>query len=234
MLTYEPDDALAHALDPRSKLCFQVGFAIAAFSHPTPRALAALTALALAALGAARLSPRRVLFSYRFVLLLLAFAPVSAVVALQPPWLVPERMVAPALSSYRVVLVLFVAGAYVRSTPVRESRAAVQRLVPGRTGQLLGVGMGLTLRFFPLLLGDVRRIRTAMDARVGSERSVVDRAGRIAVVAIRRAFTRADRLALALRARCFSWNPTLPELRFARMDYPVTIGGLALALSALV
>ncbi|ELK50806.1 putative cobalt ABC transporter permease, partial [Haloferax sp. BAB-2207] len=39
-----------------------------------------------------------------------------------------------------------------------------------------------------------------------------------------------DALALALRARCFAWNPTLPEIRFGRRDAP----GLVLAAALLV
>ncbi|MFB6233251.1 MAG: energy-coupling factor transporter transmembrane protein EcfT, partial [Haloarculaceae archaeon] len=44
----------------------------------------------------------------------------------------------------------------------------------------------------------------------------------------------ADRLAVALRARCFAYNPTLPPLSFSRIDYPVLGLAAALALSPLV
>ena len=46
MLNYRPGDGLAHRLDPRSKLAFQAGFAVAVFARPTPAWLAAMTALA--------------------------------------------------------------------------------------------------------------------------------------------------------------------------------------------
>jgi hypothetical protein len=36
-----------------------------------------------------------------------------------------------------------------------------------------------------------------------------------------RAFSRSDQLAVALQARCFAWNPTLPRLRFGRLDAAV-------------
>jgi biotin transport system permease protein len=48
-----------------------------------------------------------------------------------------------------------------------------------------------------------------------------------------RTLARADRLALALRARCFAWNPTLPPLRFRRRDSLVVALALALAGSVL-
>ncbi len=234
MLTYEPDATLAHRLDPRSKLLVQVGFAVAVFGHGTGFALGVLTLVAAAALATARLSPLRVLRAYRFVLVLLAVAPLFAAIRLQPPWLAPQRAVGSVVAGYRVVLVLFVSGAYVRSTPVRAMRAAIQRHVPGRPGQLLGVGVGLVFRFFPILQRDLRSTRAAIRARGGDRRSVVERTRRLALVGLWRALGRADRLALALRARCFAWNPTLPPLAFSRPDYPVLGVSVLLAASPLV
>jgi biotin transport system permease protein len=233
MLTYRDGETLAHRLDPRSKLAVQVGFAVAVFATTDPVRLAALAVVPLGALAAARLSPLAVVRRYRVLLVILALGPPLAAVSFSPPWVVPERAVRSALSVSRVALLLFVTSAYVVSTPARDSRAAVQRLVPGKPGQLLGVGVGLTVRFLPLVRRDIAQVRTAIRARGGEERSVVDRARRVALVGTRRAFARADRLALALRARCFAWNPTLPALRFRLRDYPVTALGLALAVSPL-
>ncbi|WP_254769022.1 energy-coupling factor transporter transmembrane component T family protein [Salinilacihabitans rarus] len=234
MLSYEPDDALAHRLDPRSKLAFQAAFAITALAHPTPRALAALTAVALAALAAARTAPLRALYASRFALLLLAVAPLVSALTLGPPWFDSAATVAPALSSYRVLLILLVSAAYVRSTPIRDSRAAIQRTVPGRPGQLLGVGVALVFRFLPVLRGDLRTIREASAARLGTERGALERVTHLGVLALRRVFVRADRLSLALQARCFAWNPTLPALSFSRLDVPVLGLAVVLALSAVV
>jgi biotin transport system permease protein len=55
----------------------------------------------------------------------------------------------------------------------------------------------------------------------------------VAVGGFDRAFARADRFALALRARCFAWNPTLPELRFGPADYATLAAAAALAATAL-
>lgn len=231
MLGYTPGTTLAHRLDPRSKLCFQIGFAVAAFGGTTLGWLAGVYALAAGALVAGRLDPRRVARSYRVVLAVLALAPVIAGVALGPPWFRVE----PALRSLRAVArvppVLAVSAVYVHTTPVRATRAAIERLVPGRAGQLLGVGVALVVRFFPLVVADLRAIRTAMQARGGANRSVTDRARRLAVQGLDRTLARSDRLAVALRARCFAWNPTLPELRFSRWDYPVLGLSVVLALA---
>jgi biotin transport system permease protein len=234
MLTYEPDETLAHRLDPRTKLAVQIGFAATALAHTTPRTLAVLSVVTALVLFGAHVSIRRTLVDYRFALLILALAPLIAGVTLGAPWFDTADAIASGLASYRVLLILLVSAAYVRSTPVRDSRAAIQRTIPGKPGQLLGIGVALVFRFLPVLQGDLRTIREAMAARLGTERSAVDRASTIGILGLTRAFDRADRLSLALQARCFAWNPTLPPLSFSYIDYPVLVIAVALALSAFV
>lgn len=234
MLTYEPGSSPAHSLDPRSKLAVQVTFAIAAFVYTTPRGLAVLTGLTLGLLAVAWTPPHRVLWEYRFVFPFLLSAPVLDSVTWGAPWFVLENAVGPALAGYRVLLVLLVAAAYVRTTPVRESRAAVQWAVPGKPGQFLGMGVAFVFRFLPVLRADLGRIRDAQRARLGTERSFSERARNIIIAAFNRAFDRADTFALALQARCFSWNPTLPKLRLSWLDVPALLLAAALLAVAIV
>ena len=231
MLTYEPDETLAHRLDPRSKLAFQMGFAIAALAYVSPAALVVLTVITTLVLVAGRVPLIRTLYAYRFALVVLAAAPLISMLTLGSPWLEPADGTEPALASYRVLLILLVSAAYVRSTPIRASRAAIQHTIPGKPGQLLGTGVGLVFRFFPVLLADLRTIREASVARLGDQRGPLERVSRLGILGLSRAFSRADRLSVALQARCFSWNPTLPALAFTRIDAPVLAAALALALS---
>jgi len=127
--------------------------------------------------------------------------------------------------------VLAVSAVYVHTTSARESRAAIQRSVPGKPGQFLGLGVGFVFRFLPVLRGDLRRVRDASAARLGGERPLRARMARVAVVGLDRALSRADTLALALRARCLAWNPTLPSLAFRPRDYAVSAASVALAAS---
>lgn len=233
MLTYEPGASLAHRLDPRTKFAFQAGVAIAVFARPTVPWLVAMFALGLLSLAAANLSPVRALRGYWFVLLVLAVGPVIGGFTLGPPWFRAEPALRSLVAVSRIVPVLLVSAAFVHSTPVRDTRAAIQRTVPGRFGQLLGVGVALTFRFLPVVRRDVERIREAIQARGGGGRSLRDRASRIATLSAVRALARSDRLAVALRARCFAYNPTLPRLQLSRLDYPVLALSVLLVLSAL-
>jgi biotin transport system permease protein len=234
MLAYRPDDSVAHRLDPRSKLAVQFGFVVAAFAHTTPRGLVVLSALAAGLVAVAGASPPRALWSLRPLVPFLAAAPLVEAARLGPPWLDAAAAVDPALAGYRVLLVVLVGGAYVRSTPVAESRAAVTWLVPGRAGRLLGAGVGFVFRLTPVVLGDVRRVRTAQAARLGTERPLHERVRLLVVRTVATAFRRADRFAVALRARCFAWNPTPPALSFGPADAAATALGVALAATALV
>ena len=233
MLTYTPGETLVHRLDPRAKLAFQIGFAIAALAATSlPRLLAAY-ALGVGCLFVARLSVVRALRAYWLVLLFLSLGPALGGVTLGDPWFRVEGALASLRSVARIVPVLFVSGAFVHATPVRDTRAAIQHTIPGKFGQLLGVGVALTFRFVPVVRADVQRIREAIAARGGQRRPWRDRASRLATLSLVRAVGRADKLSVALRARCFAYNPTLPELQFTRADYFVVASAVGLAVTSL-
>ncbi len=220
-LAYRPTDSLAERADPRVKLLFQAGFAVVAFAQTTPRGLGVLTVVVALVLAGASTSPLWVLREFRYVFPFLLGGPLFASLTFGSPWIVPADAVAPALASYRVFLVLCVSAAYVRTTPIRQSRAAIQWLVPRRPGQFLGMGVAFVFRFLPVLQGDLRTIREAMQARLGEKRSLAERMEILGAAGVARSFARADTFSLALRARCFAWNPTLPLLSISRWDAPV-------------
>ena len=234
VLRYEPGDSLAHALDPRTKLAVQLAFAAAAFAHTTPAGLAALTAVTGLVLYGARTSPLSILREVWVLLPVLVVGPLLQGLTLSAPYFSVGEARFPALAAYRTLLVLLVAAAYVRTTPVRDSRGAIQRTIPGRTGQFLGMGAAFVFRFLPALKQDLSWVRDASRARLGERRRLDDRMRVVALGGLNRAFSRADTFALALRARCFAWNPTLPALSFSRVDVPALGLAVGLAVSAVL
>jgi len=221
MLTYTPGDTVVHRLDPRTKLGFQFAFALVAFSAATLPQLAGVFGVGLTALYLAGSSLRAVLRAYWFVLAVLALGPLLAGLTVGSPWFRVDPAVVSVRSVVRIVPILFVSVAYVTATPIRETRAAIQHTIPGRAGRLFGVGVALTFRYVPVMRADLRRVVDAIAARGGDTRSIGERAKLIVTLTLVRAFRRSDQLAIALQARCFAWNPTLPRLRFGRRDVPV-------------
>ena len=230
MLSYRPGETLLHRLDARSKLAFQLGFAVAIFSQG-PLGVAVLSVLALGWLAVARLSPLTVAHAFRYPIVLLAFTPLVAGVRFAPLRLAAEPTLTAAFASVRILPVFAVSAAYVRTTTIRNSRAAVQWAIPGRLGTLFGVGVGLTVRLLPLLRRELLDAREAIRMRLGERRGTVTRARLLAHVGLRRVGGLSGRLSLGLRARCFAWNPTLPALAFSRWDVPVLVLATGLALS---
>ncbi|WP_248895687.1 energy-coupling factor transporter transmembrane component T family protein [Haloplanus halobius] len=228
MITYVAGETPVHRLDPRTKLFVQAAVAIAAFARTTPRGLLVLSGFVVGVCWLAATPILASLRTYRAFLPFLVAGPLVEAATLGAPWVVPADAVTPALASYRVLLLLLVSTVYIRTTRVRESRAAIQRLVPGRPGVVLGAGVGFVLRFLPLLRDDLSTIRGAIHARLGAERSLFERIRLIGVTGLRRVFARADGFALALQARCFAWNPTLPRLDPTWRDVPAVGVGLAL------
>ncbi|MCL9815849.1 energy-coupling factor transporter transmembrane component T family protein [Natronocalculus amylovorans] len=223
MIGYRSGQTLFHRLDPRSKLLFQIAFAVVAFAYTTPRGLVALTLVAAVVALAASISVRQTLWSVRFLFPFLLGAPLIASLSVFPLEFTPADAVEPALSSYRIVLIFIVSAAYVRTTPIRDSRAAIQRTIPGKPGALLGVGVSLVFRYLPILRTELLSIRDAEAARLGSERPLRSRIELFTTAAVRRSFAHADRLSLALSTRCFAWNPTLPRLVFTKLDIPILL-----------
>jgi energy-coupling factor transporter transmembrane protein EcfT len=87
-------------------------------------------------------------------------------------------------------------------------------------GKRIATMMGLTTRFIPVILNQANETAAAQRARcVENRKNPVYRLIRLGIPLIRRTFERADRLAIAMEARCYSENRTDPELCAARTDW---------------
>ncbi|MFB6134996.1 MAG: energy-coupling factor transporter transmembrane protein EcfT [Halanaeroarchaeum sp.] len=234
MLTYESGGGVARRVDPRTKLALQAGFAVAAFAATTPSGLAVLTGGVAMALAAGRVGPLEAVLEFGPFVPFLLGAPILAGLSLSSPWFVWEDAISPLLASYRNVLLLVLGAVYVKTTPVRESQAAVRWFLPGRVGRGAALGVGFVFRLLPAVQADLSQIRTAMRARAGQNRALTDRMRIVATEGLHRAIDRSDSLSTALRARCLSWNATTPPLAAGPVDYGLVAVALGLLGSPLV
>lgn len=221
-LSYVPGHTVVHRLDARTKLFVQFTVAVLAFAWSSEHSL--LVVWGIVAIGAigGRLRPRTLVTGYSLPFALLAIGIAVRTVSLGPPWVDVQAGLAALAHSLHVAAVLVASAVYVRTTPVSETQAAISRLVPGRPGQLLAAGTSFILRFLPVLLDDLQTARTAQWARLGDTRPLRERMQSVAIAGLNRAFGRADRFSLALKARCYAWNPTPPRMTFSRLDWAVS------------
>lgn len=234
MFRYRPVDRFAHTLDPRSKLFFQAAFVAGTVLDRSLTGLLLWTCIAGIALWAAGLGLRAGLWQFRYPIAVIAIGIFVAGVTIGDPWFATDDALTSARAGYAISLALLVSGAYLASTPIRETQAAVRWLIPGQVGRVLGVGIGLVARLLPVLWGDLRRLRRARQARLGTQRRWSARIGELGIAMLDRTFTRADRLSLALQSRCLSWNPTLPSLSLSPRDLLVITSGAAVVIVALL
>jgi energy-coupling factor transporter transmembrane protein EcfT len=79
--------------------------------------------------------------------------------------------------------------------------------------------LGLLVRFLPEVLEQARRTREAQTARcIEYRKNPVRRLSMFAISLLRAVFVRADRLSLAMEARCYSENRSVPRLAAGRRD----------------
>ena len=116
---------------------------------------------------------------------------------------------------------------FVTSSKISEINAGLQwvlKPLPFVPEKRVAIMISLMIRFLPLILDQGREISNAQKAR-GIERvkNPVKRLSLFGIALIRRIFETADRLVLAMEARCFSEDRTDPELHFSKTDLTVLL-----------
>ena len=87
----------------------------------------------------------------------------------------------------------------------------------------------------PILVAVARETASAQRARgIENRKNPVYRLTRLAVPLMRKTFLRADRLALAMTARCYSEDRTDPELRAGPGDRVILLSAVAVCLPVIL
>ena len=240
---YYPGRSWLHRWDARCKL---LGILLIGFQlfHADGFTLTALSVTLCAAFWLSRLPAAflRELRGWEFMLLAIfcvhaIFTPGSRFPAW--PWLpITGSGLRRAVVAWRLGLMLGYASLFTAVTRPRELLEALAwfllpfRFLPTRRIAFMAT---LTMRFLPLMLDELGEVNQANKARLGERRlNPVTRAKHLFVPVLRRSFTRADELALALAARGYredlavEW-PVFPP----RHLIPVMLLGVLWVLSGL-
>ncbi|MFH1154272.1 MAG: energy-coupling factor transporter transmembrane component T [Pseudomonadota bacterium] len=238
-LHYRTGTSLLHRLDVRCKLvclcALSMGLVWAGLS-----ALIAVTVMAAALMVNSKIHPVRVMADLKLFFLLLGcifvsrslFTPGDSALHWWVFDITQQGLVQGGLVVWRFLLVMVLGLLFSATTRPSLVKGAAQWLItplPFIPASRVALMAGLFMRFMPMLLGQFKDVALAQKARCGDlGRNPVKRMARIAVPMIRKTFQSADRLTLAMEARCFSETRT--EAQFIRSGLEAPALGLCLAL----
>ncbi|MFH1985596.1 MAG: energy-coupling factor transporter transmembrane component T [Pseudomonadota bacterium] len=242
---YRPGASSVHRLDPRLKLGAMA--AVSMLSLYAGWAGLLVLSVLLAALAFTMGFSFSAFFSEsRYVMLLLALIIVSRAIFTPGTVLIgwgglavsQEGLAAGGLVSWRLLCILLAAALVIAATSVEMLSAAVTwflRPVPLVNEQRVGVQLALVIRFIPLILHQAAVSQAAQRARcIDHLRRPIRRMHLLIVPLMRRVFLNADRMALAMAARCYSEPRTRPPLAMGRADAAAAVVVAVVALAMIL
>lgn len=239
--SYRHGNSILHGLDVRFKLIGLVLLSLASLKTGA-LALSVLTMILIAVILHMGLPLKSVFKTLGYVGLLLVFVftaralstPGVPVIEFKPLALTREGIYGGAMVCWRLIIVLLMGLAFVSSTRTVEVKAAVAWFlgpVPFIPAQRTATMMGLILRFVPVILDQARETVDAQRARgVENRKNPIYRLKKLAIPLIRSTFERADKLAVAMEARCYTENRTDPALASRRNDWIALFAVICLCL----
>ncbi|MGW8303485.1 MAG: energy-coupling factor transporter transmembrane component T family protein [Desulfobacterales bacterium] len=228
--SFQPGTSLLHKLDVRFKLLFLILISLVSLGGGFT-GLGVLTGLVTALSIHSRLPLKSGFREFRFFLIFLVLilaarmltTPGTAIIEFKSFAITRPGLISGVLICWRMVIIAFVGFLFVFTTPSSEIKAAVEwflkpaAFIPGKR---IATMMGLIARFIPVILNQAKETAEAQRARcVENRRNPLYRIVRLGVPLIRRTFEQADRLIVAMEARCYSENRTDPELSATRTDW---------------
>ena len=223
VLHYRSGSSYFHRMDARFKL---LGLALLSMAglQAGPIGLGVLSFLILAVFALIRLPAWNLARELRYLLVLLAFVWVARALstpgdtAMEIAGLQFSRqgLYEGGLICWRLLMITCMGAILVYATRSSDIRWAVEwflRPVPLIPARRISVMIGLIIRFLPVILDQARATAEAQKARgMENRKNPVFRLIKFAVPLFRRTFENADRLAVAMDARCFSEERTGPDL----------------------
>jgi energy-coupling factor transporter transmembrane protein EcfT len=228
--SFQPGTSLLHKLDVRFKLLFLILISLVSLGGGFT-GLGILTGLVTALIIYSRLPLKSGFKEFRFFLIFLLLilltrmltTPGTALIEIKSIAMTRPGLMSGVLICWRLVIIALLGYLFVFTTSSSVIKAAVEwflkpaAFIPGRR---IATMMGLIVRFIPVILNQAKETAEAQRARcVEYRKNPLYRLVRLGVPLIRRTFEQADRLIVAMEARCYSENRTDPSLSATRIDW---------------
>jgi len=228
-------------MDVRFKIVFVILISLASLKA-RGLGLFMLTSVLMMGLIHAGLHLKSVLKPLRYVFFFLLFVfmarslsvPGSSVIEFKSISVTREGLFDGAMVCWRWVVVIMTGLSLILTTRPSEIRAAVEwslNPVPLIPGKRMATMMSLIVRFVPVIFEQAGETLAAQRARcVENRKNPVYRLKVFGIPLMRRIFERADKLALAMEARCYSENRTSPRLSSDVWDWLALLGVVGLCI----
>ncbi len=245
LFVYRPQAGWLSDCDPRLKLVALAGLSVCSLgagwaSLGLVTLIAGITWYRLIASAAAFWRHTR-LFLVLLVLVVVIRAvviPGQVLLQLGPLCFTAEGLASGLLVALRLLLVVVLAMILTTSTSSGRIRSAVAwflKPVPVIDERQVATMIGLLVRFIPVIFQQMRETAAAQQARaVAASKNPLRRTIKLALPVIRRVFLTADRLTLAMEARCFTIERPLMPLEGGKNDRMLAAGATFLCLVLLL
>jgi energy-coupling factor transporter transmembrane protein EcfT len=242
---FRPGSSVLHGLDVRFKLLFLVLISLTSLkAHAIT--LSVLTLVLVSALLHAQRSFKIILKAFRYVFVLFMFiffaralsTPGSSVIEFKAISITREGVYDGVMICWRLVIIFLTTLAFVSTTRPSEIKAAVEWLfnpfefIPSKR---IATMMSLIVRFIPVIFDQARETVDAQRARgIENRKNPAYRLKKLGIPLMRRTFERADKLAVAMEARCYSETRTDPGLCARSRDWAALFVVICLCLFIVV
>ena len=234
-LHYRPGRSRWHRHDPRLKLLeLALWSALALISTPAVMGSIALILVILHGISGTQISRMKKPLLF-WVIMATAIVLTAGLSDPSAPLVVDGRplpfgrngLVTGALRAARLLTVLLAGQLLAATTDPADLAGAVRKItffLPSSWSGSLATAISLTLAFIPQILDEGATIRDAAFSRgLGSRRSLFRRAVALGLPMAEATIRRADLTTEALLSRCYTDNPTSPELRLRFSDVLLTL-----------
>jgi energy-coupling factor transporter transmembrane protein EcfT len=240
-LGFHPGNSVLHRLDVRFKILFVVLVSLTSLKAGVT-GLFVLTSALMIALIHAGIHLKSTLKTLRYVFILLLFVfmarsvsvPGLAVMEFTFISVTREGLFEGAMVCWRLIVVIMTGISLILTTRPSEIKAAVEwalNPVPMIPGKRIATMMSLIVRFVPVIFEQAKETMAAQRARAVENRTnPAYRLKMFGIPFLRRIFEKADKLALAMEAWCYSENRTDPRLSSNIKDWLALFGVVCLCL----
>jgi biotin transport system permease protein len=242
---YPRDGSFLHRLDARFKIVFIVLLSISTI-HAGFAGLLILFTTLVAAVILAHIPIKGLIREIKYFFIFLVFVFVARMlstpgeklfqIGFYPVTLLVTKqgILSGALICFRLFLVVLLGYLFVWSTYPSQVRGAVAwflKPIPLIPEKRVATMLSLLMRFLPLILQEAKETGDAQRARcIENRKNPVYRFVKMAIPTLRRTFLRADDLILAMEARGYSENRTLPRFYSKKSDWTALVFAVSLSL----